>query len=404
MKQVRKVLAILLSVVMMVGVVSTAAFAFDFDKDKAPQYDMYLTFGDSISAGYFFISREEVEQGGTLQSFNGKTYGNRVEGTYPDILASEVGIERGSKNYYKFAREGMSALGMTRIVDPEFENTIDDIQLNGDNLLWDLYTEEGQATLTKLRKQYKKALKKSKGKKVLVTTMVGANDMITGPLMDAYFQLKDAIAAGDQHHSLVIKFDDNFKALLAAGNLLEAAELIQKVGNVVLAQPDILGNLINDELNCYFRYFDRVDAFMNAVHDDFTAAGVEQLDIVAVGLYNATKELQFDDILGVKTGKIMWWYTKLMNRYLSGIAVTRENIPFEKGYYKYAYAQDTETNEWPSMVTWITFGTSFLKWFMWCSHPTADGHKYIASQVLDTLKYGEAPVTYYHQGNTTIMT
>lgn len=399
-RHTKKLLAILLTMVFMVSAVGIGASAFNFGEEEAPQYDMYLAFGDSISTGYFLYKRDQFEAADTLESFNGKTFGNRIDGSYIDLLATEVGIPKGSKNFYKFCREGMSALDQTRIVDEDFENHIDAHQVNGSNLVYELYTEDGQATLEKLRKQYKKALKKAKGKKVLVTTMVGANDQITGPLINAYFMLKDAIAAGDQHNSLVLTFDDQFMDLMRQFNFEGAAELIQKVANVVLAQPAILGGIFSDEVNSYFTYFDRMDAFFNAIHDDFTEAGAAELEVVAVGLYNATKELKLDDITQLRSGRLLWWYTKLMNQYLSGNAVTRVNEPYKKGYYKFAYARDVELPEWPSLVTWPLYGTSFLKWFMFCSHPTYDGHKYLANQVLDTITKGQAEVTYDHQGGS----
>ncbi|MBQ8063134.1 MAG: hypothetical protein IJ720_05745 [Clostridia bacterium] len=399
-RKTTKFLAVILAMIFMISTVAVAASAFDPKEEEAPQYDMYLAFGDSISTGYFLYKRDQFEAADTLESFNGKTFGNRIEGSYIDLVADTVGIPNGSKNFYKFCREGMSALDQTRIVDPEFEKGIDAHQVNGSNLTYELYTEDGQATLEKLRKQYKKALSKAKGKKVLVTTMIGANDQITGPLMNAYFMLKDAIAGGYQHNSLVVNFDENFMNLMAQFNFQEAAELIQSVANVVLAQPAILGGIFSDEVNSYFTYFDRMDAFFNAIHDDFTEAGAAELEVVAVGLYNATKELKLDDVTQLRSGRLLWWYTKLMNKYLEGTAVTRTNVPLQKGYYKFAYARDVELPEWPALVTWPLYGTSFLKWFMFCSHPTYDGHKYICNQVLDTITKGKAEVTYDHQGGS----
>ncbi|MBQ8063798.1 MAG: hypothetical protein IJ230_07670 [Clostridia bacterium] len=399
MKKSTKIVSVLLTLIMLVGVVSNSSFAVE-KESKEFEYDMYLSFGDSISSGYFLISKEEMLEGSSTKFLAKKTFDDRIPGSYADLVGKAVGLGPGAEGYYKFARDGMSALSMTRIVDPEFEEGISGTQRNGDDLLWASFTEDGVDTLQKLRKRYRSILENAKGKRVLVTTMVGANDLVIGPLMDAYFILKDAIAGGQDHRSLVVNFDDAFLGAMAEGDVPKAIDLVETVANVVLAQPEILLTVLDDELNSYFRYFDRMDAFFNAIHDDFTKAGVAQLDVVAVGLYNPTKELRFDDILDVRAGKIMWWFTKLMNNYLSGQAVTRVNAPYENGYYKYAYARDTETNEWPSFITWPLYGQEFLRWMMFCVHPTAAGHEYIAKQVLDTLRYGSAEVTYDHEGYT----
>ena len=111
MKQTRKLLAILLTLVLAMSAICVTAFA-----AHKKQYQSYVFFGDSVTTGFGLQSYSDVaEEGGTAE-------GKRVPGAYPDLVAKGVGIDENNENYYNEAHSGWRTSELRETLDPSYNN------------------------------------------------------------------------------------------------------------------------------------------------------------------------------------------------------------------------------------------------------------------------------------------
>ena len=115
-KTTKKLLAVLVAMVMMVGCVSVAAFA---QWGRGPQNelkaDTMVVLGDSIPSGYGMHG----DAGNAYTLGNQFTFGHGgyVEGTYPQLVADTLGVQ----NRYNYSRDAFRSVEIRRLIDPEYE-------------------------------------------------------------------------------------------------------------------------------------------------------------------------------------------------------------------------------------------------------------------------------------------
>ena len=174
-KAIRKVLAVILSVLMLSG--SFVCFAAELNQDAVNahygQFKNYVLLGDSVASGY----RDEILDGDAEfnEANNESTY-YRVPGSYADVLADAI-IEDGSMT--ALAAPGYRTIEMRYMLEDDFRDTCTD-----EYLFWPshLYTYEDQICPCHGEKMlpgaehFRDLFKKSIAEADLITLGIGGND------------------------------------------------------------------------------------------------------------------------------------------------------------------------------------------------------------------------------------
>lgn len=385
MKATKRIVALVLALVMMATATCIGAFAYD----AVPQMkaDLYLHFGDSSSTGYAMMTEEEKDAMKPLDFIMNTTLDQRVEGSYPDIIAHYAGIPDGSSRFHKFAREGLATDNLIEMVDPTYYSTgMTDRERATSDLSWKMFTEdrlEGKTvTKTRLQKEYQNCVKNSKGKKVLITINIGANDILSGPVMDLVCGALDATKGNLSYQKDVYNMIDQFADQYAEGDLQKAMKTLLKIGAVVGYTPEMLYRAVEDEATGISKFHPKWDKLISTIYNDFTNAGAD-LELVAVGYYDATRKLKLVEADSYHIGRNMGIFSALLEDYVA------KKSPY-RDCYKYAYIREMDLPTWPNMAVWAFRGTNFIKDFMYCSHPTAKGHQYVADAVKRVILNGHS--------------
>lgn len=301
-------------------------------------YDTYTMLGDSIPAGYG-LDTYPGENGNVLD-------GTRVAGSYPDLVASAVS----SDTYYSLARCGTRSVELRRLLDPSYPGD------EYSDLMLQSLTGISSADLIAQRPQFEEGVTNAD----LITINIGSNDTLTYALirLGVYMEkLSDSSILGPISEQL------NGLGSLGklAGSILSTAESLG-VAPLVLAE---MADALNDGQEMFKENWDAIITRIRELNPDAT--------IVAVGMYNPFRDLKLTDSSLISIGKMADTTVRQMNRY----------IRFESdcsGEYLVAEVPDTEVYTFPALTD-DTFWDNFVK----NVHPTADGHAYIAEQILKLL-------------------
>ena len=390
-----KLIAVLLSLIMMLGATSIGLLSFAVDEEETtaenvliPQDALesieslniknYMHFGDSMSTGYMLgATKDEIDSFGVNidDDFNMSfPKGNPTTtthdwsfpytyGSYPSLLAKELGLN--DSQWYSFAREGLCTNDVHRIIDPSYYSRMDEQgKRNSDQAFNTLFgsAAQGKQELDNLQALCAQMLPNAD----LITIGMGPNDIIFSPLFDVLFVLKDAMA-GNALKTVTASISDF--------NVAAAYSTVLGVADVIGALPEVVSALMLSIVRGYMavqQNWEGVVNYIRSVNDHAT--------IVCVGGYNATRDLQFADIDMVRIGKGMGIFTTIMNLYWANTCPLRDQ-------YLFVDIRNVDLPAWPTMVEWpgkIAAG-QFFGYFMSCSHPSYKGHEQIADAIMDAL-------------------
>ncbi len=332
MKKAKHILSILLALIIVLSIAVVPAFAEGArNKEAYLPYSpyasagfksLYCSFGDSIPVGYDSVNNKDY-----------KGYQAPPATAYPSILADVTNTTLCPFSFVGFrTTELLISLGID-------ENEHD---LYTDTLYYWMYTD-GKCNY------WEDYIKESVKYSSLMTVNIGNNDILTAPLILAAYETVDSTT----------KFADEDKI----------AELIEK-GDAYKTAAEMLK--IMNSLGYYSDYISAVVKEMYAGYNDLKANFpkiIERLrsenttgQIAVVGMYNPYKDSSTTDSGIIKIGKVADAVVGLVNNFF------KENAE-ELGYI-YVDVTDTETFS-------AIGGTD--------AHPTANGHAYIARQILNAI-------------------
>lgn len=399
-----KLIAVLLSLIMMLGATSIGLLSFAVDEEETtaenvliPQDALesieslniknYMHFGDSMSTGYMLgATKDEIDSFGVNidDDFNMSfPKGNPTTtthdwsfpytyGSYPSLLAKELGLN--DSQWYSFAREGLCTNDVHRIIDPSYYSRMDEQgKRNSDQAFNTLFgsAAQGKQELDNLQALCAQMLPNAD----LITIGMGPNDIIFSPLFDVLFVLKDAMAGNTLYAQIIGNALKTVTASISDFNVAAAYSTVLGVADVIGALPEVVSALMLSIVRGYMavqQNWEGVVNYIRSVNDHAT--------IVCVGGYNATKDLQFADIDMVRIGKGMGIFTTIMNLYWANTCPLRDQ-------YLFVDIRNVDLPAWPTMVEWpgkIAAG-QFFGYFMSCSHPSYKGHEQIADAIMDAL-------------------
>ena len=400
-----KLIAVLLSLIMMLGATSIGLLSFAVGEEETtaeeglvlPQESLdsienlniknYMHFGDSMSTGYMLgASQGEIDSfavnvddnfnmsfpkgnpNTTTHDWNNPyTYGS-----YPSLIAEAFGLD--NSQWYSFAREGLTTNDVHRILDPNFYNQMDDQgKRNSDQAFGTLFgtQEQGKRELANMQALAQQMLPKAD----LITIGMGPNDIIFSPLFDVLFVLKDAAAGNTLYAQLVGNATKSIIMAMGGFDLMAAYSTLFSVADVIGALPEVVSAMMLSIVRGYMSVQQNWEGVVNYIR-----AHNQHATIVCVGGYNATRDLQFADIDMVRIGKGMGIFTTIMNLYWANTCPLRDQ-------YLFVDIRNVDLPPWPTMVEWpgkMAAG-QFFGYFMSCSHPSYKGHEQIANAILDAL-------------------
>ena len=358
MKKTRKLIAVLMALVMILTAACITAFA-----THKKQYHDYTFFGDSVTAAaglpsyYTFYHYNEA-----TGKWEGTAEGQRVIDSYPDLVAKEVGINDGLKGYYNESHSGWRTSEVREIFDESY--------YNDDGALAKALSEamaNGKAISgpQELRPRVIEEIKKSD----LITLDLGSNDVQLPIIIALYTALSPSAENGYKAwmiEEMLKKYGDANELI---GALADAVAAIHGVEYAV----EVIGKATLTGLN---KFRENYPVIINAIHDLNPSA-----DVYVIGLYNPLSQTMISEDLQIPVGKIIDPMILSMNLYLSTLNPSRK-------YYTYVDAFNTSvigTINASEMFSNGGMSSEGMGDYTLYVHPSEEGHRYIADQVLKAI-------------------
>ena len=324
-----RVLSLLLAVTLLAGMLTVAASAASLDNVR--HYDVYTCLGDSVAEGF----------GPDFQDYVGL---KRAEHAYHAYVADAVTAD----TFYPMARPGGSTGEVRFYVDSDYAYNAADFRVP--------YPEEKALAL---REEVQKAVSEAD----LITLNVGSNDLFTTSLFAVAAVLYADSGIPEDVQNMLGNFGELGKAFQS---MLVTAE---KLGRL----PEVL-RTFNEKISEGFQTF-RTN--WNAICKSIYALNPD-VTLVAVGFFNPVKTLRLSSTQP-QIGQMMDPIARRMNNFV------RYQADYARQYL-YADVYNTECYELVP-VDDPAFGSTLVP----AVHPTHEGHKYMAEQIVKVLPEKEEP-------------
>ena len=325
----RRIMTLLLAVVMLFGTLITTADA--ANRDNVRHYDTYMCIGDSIAAG-FYIDGQRAGY-----------YRTRMPGAYHDIIANATDAKLN-----QFGWSAFRAVELRYMLEG-VRYDLDDVWLNSFRPL------VNDQLLDANKEDYLKAIRESD----LITVNLGSNDVLSYTMSKTVMQLQ---SSGDCELAAKVK-EIAGKCGDIGTAFVKVLGYAEKAGKL----PVVLATL-NPTLMKAVSYF----------KDNFTACmrGIYKLNpnatVVVVGVYNPMSNVTLVENGNLKLAPLVQPAVDLLNQFLKSGCLYSD-------WYRFAPVPKTET--WKIHV----LGGDFTSQVITKVHPTANGHSYMADQILSVL-------------------
>jgi lysophospholipase L1-like esterase len=324
-----RMLSLLLTVALLAGMLTAAASAASLDNVR--HYDVYTCLGDSVAEGF----------GPDFQDYEGL---KRAEHAYHAYVADAVTAD----TFHPMARPGGSTGEVRFYLDSDYAYNAADFRVP--------YPEEKALAL---RAEVQKAVSEAD----LITLNVGSNDLFTTSLFAVAAVLYADSGIPEDVENMLGNYGELGKAFQS---MLVTAE---KLGRL----PEVLRTFtekVSEGFQTFRTNWNAICKGIYALNPDVT--------LVAVGFFNPVKTLRLSSTQP-QIGQMMDPIARMMNNF----------VQYQADYakqYLYADVYHTECYELVP-VDDPTFGSTLVP----AVHPTHDGHKYMAEQIVKVLPEKEEP-------------
>ena len=360
MRKTRKILAALLAMVMAMSVFCLTAFA-----GEKKTYTAYTFFGDSVTAAAglpsyytFFVYNPETGK------YEGTAEGQRVIGSYADLVAQGVGINNGLENYYNESHSGWRTSEVRELLDPDYYNDDGEVakalsyaMANGKKI--------ADPQDPELREDVREEIAASD----LITLDLGSND-IQLPIIMTLYSVMNPTASEDYKAWMIEQLLQKYGS---------ASELINKLAQTVASLHGVefaLEQVAKATLTGLHKFNTNYPVIIDKILEINPTA-----DIYVIGLYNPLSDTLISEDLPIKIGKILDPMIQGMNLYLSQLNPAR-------GHYTYVDAFNTAvlgTINASELFTGGGLSAEGMGEYTLYVHPSLEGHAYIADQVLKAI-------------------
>ena len=331
MKHLKKALALVLALVMVLACSAISAFAYNkrYDVNKDNKV-IYTCLGDSIPAGWSMPGFWEASKWDAEWPV--------VAGTYPQILGKKLSV----KKVYQDAHIGLRSQDLRYILCDDYAG---DIAVGWRVPTTDNYRTVDQTGLAKVRADYLKHIKKAD----IITLGIGINDLtIPSGILDNVMQENGGIV-GTALYSLANNSQD------AWGDMLNAA--YQLADNAVyMTQVTTL------LIGFYRQYVTNFNAIIQKIKEVNPTA-----KLYVIGYYNAAQDAFIKGALPVDIGALVTPFIDLFNSHAAGAAAGNG--------YTYIKMEHIDTQ----------FCDRNSPGYLNDNHPTAYGHQQMADIIMNAI-------------------
>ncbi len=350
-KTTKKLVAVLVAMVMMVTCLSVGAFAMWSTKQSGSQTvrqaDTMVLLGDSIPSGYGMHG----DLGNAYTLVNQFTFGHGgfVEGTYPQIVADELGV----KNRYNYSRDAFRSVEIRRFLDPEYEAWLEQIENSQEHFISDAIMYIANVGLGE-RAAMAAEMQESIRQADIIVLNFGNNDGGTYGFLAPFLK------------TMYYTFGLGVETAIAA--MRGQLQMITTLDQFVAVMGGYADFMTEMEIGKQ-RFFQNYDAIIQKLVEMNPNA-----EIYFMGMYDCFKDLNpQDNELRIWASQQAYAYDSAVNNYVA------HQSPWA-GRVHYVACPDVTMWQTADFLTPMYFVN-----FLISVHPDANGHQYMARQLLRAI-------------------
>lgn len=354
----KRTLALILSLVLMISVLGVGAFA---EGRNVKHFNNYLILGDSNAAGYGLL------QGDDYYGYI-RPQGLMIQGLYGTLVSQETGAK-----VYNYARCGFRTEDIIRLLDKNY--AYDSFSNTSIGYMGGTSAEEFAGLQDTVHQDIAKA--------DLITLNVGANDMFTQGMMHASYVLDDAnleiggVTGYEIRTQLVSLLTGQTE-----GDVFNAVYTFFGYAYMAGVLPAVLaafGYGFAKGIATFSSHWDTIVSTIREINPDCT--------LVAIGLMNPFKRCKLTGASVIEIGPLTDGNTNFANNYIQNECPYRD---------QYIYCDVTGACDYVFMPRALV-EADFVNDLMLNVHPTLEGHRYYADCIeacLGEADAGTTPVTW----------
>ena len=384
MKKIKRMISLVLALAMVMALLVTGASAQDGKSEKH-----YMTFmGDSVATGFGlnqpsnWSNELKTRPDGVTKYYFKRPLGDSVAvpGSYISIVANALGADTSNPTQVPFlynqTRAGFRSIEALRMLDPAYDQEMMGDTYGNEGILTG-YAEMTEAELKYMKENAAKQVANSK----LVVIQLGSNDISLAVTDIAPARLADILAQEEKTISTRGLLEATKKVLEQGGDLTSILVTALGWAEAVDAVPETIAAYASAMVEGIATWVDvikRLTAKVYEINPDCT--------VVMVGLYNAFKEMKLTDFSPIsEIYYLVEPSTVLSNLYLKNLSPFVDSDEYD---YRFVDVTAMELNGLSNpLLTSIMNGelAEFSMEYAEQIHPSAEGHKYMAQQILDAL-------------------
>ena len=384
MKRMKKMISFVLAVVMVVSLLAVSASATDGKSDKH-----YITFmGDSVATGFglnqatTWSNELRTRPDGVTRYYFKRPLGDSVAvpNSYISIVANALGIDTSNPTQVPFiynqTRAGFRSIEALRMLDPAYDQEMMSDTYGNEGILQG-YAEMTPAELQYMRENAAKQVANSK----VVVIQLGSNDISLAVTDIAPARLAEILEEEEKSISVRGLIEASKKVLEQGGDLTSLLVTALSWAETVDAVPETIAAYATAMVEGVATWVDIIKRLTTKVYElnpDCT--------VLMVSLYNAFWEMRLTDFSPFSTiGMLVQPSTFLSNLYLQNMSPFTNSDEYD---YRFVDVTGMKLNGMSSpLLTSIMNGelSEFSMEYAEQIHPSAEGHAYMAQQILDAL-------------------
>lgn len=347
-KTTKKLVAVLVAMIMMVGCVSVAAFAqWRRGSQGELNADTMVILGDSIPSGYGMHG----DPGNAYTLGNQFTFGHGgyVQGTYPQLVADTLGVQ----NRYNYSRDAFRSVEIRRLIDPAYEAWIEQTENAQEHFISDaimLIANVGLDERAAMAAEMQQTIRNAD----IIVLNFGNNDggtygFLAPFLKTMYYSfglgLETAIGALQGQLQMITTMDQFVKVMGGYADFMTEMEIGKQ------------------------RFFENYDAIIAKVNEMNPTA-----EIYYMGMYDCFKDLNpQENDLRKWASEQAWAMDTAINTYVSQQSPWANRVHFVDCHE----ATMWQTADFLTPMYFVNFLISV--------HPDVAGHQYMARQLLQAI-------------------
>ena len=382
-KTKKRIISLLMAVAMMTALLVPSAMA--TNNTKSDKH--YITvMGDSVATG-FGLNQDTVWSSELKTRPTGERYyfkrplgdGVAVPNSYTSIVAKALGVDVSDPNHvpylYNQTRAGFRSVEALRMIDPAYDQEMMGDTFGNEEILSG-YSDMTAAELKYMRENAARQVQNSK----LVILNLGSNDVSLALTDIGPKRLEELFEQEEKSISVRGLIEGSKKILEMGGSLTSLLVFVLDWAETVGALPETLAVYSSAMIEGVTKWMDvypKLVARIYELNKDAT--------IVNVGFYNAFKEMKLTDVSPFNIGQLMEPASIIADQYMSTLAPYANSDEYD---YRFAEVRGVKLNGFTnSLLTSILSGEldNFSMEYAEQIHPAAEGHAYMAQQILNAL-------------------